>query len=80
MGEGSCPAAVAQGMYFHPGPVVPFAQLQRARTAWHTKVPMVAAGAPGQLSLASNDETAPAALLEDLPGGELEIEFEHGGL
>ena len=41
---------------------------------------MMAADAPGQFALASNDETAPAALLEDLPGGELEIEFEHGRL
>ena len=41
---------------------------------------MMAAGAPGQFALASNDETAPAALLEDLPGGESEIEFKHGRL
>ena len=41
-------------------------------------MPMMAAGAPGQFPLAANDETAPAALREDLPGGELEIEFEHG--
>jgi hypothetical protein len=39
---------------------------------------MMAAGAPGQFTLASNHEAAPAALLEDLLGGELEIEFEHG--
>jgi|GEM_PF-2719118 len=38
----------------------------------------MAAGAPGKFALASNDEAAPAALVEDLPGGELEIEFEHG--
>jgi hypothetical protein len=41
---------------------------------------MMAGDATGQFALASNDETAPAALLEDLPGGELEIQFEHGRL
>jgi hypothetical protein len=41
---------------------------------------MMAAGTPGQFALASNDETAPAALLEDLPGGEFESEFEHDRL
>ncbi len=75
--ERSCPAAVAQRMDLHPDSVLPFAQLQGARAAWPAKVPMMAPGAPGQFALASNDETAPAALLEDLPGGELEIEFEH---
>lgn len=80
MGEGSCPAAVTQGMHFHPDSVLPFAQLQGARTAWHTKVPMVAAAAPCQFTLASNDQTAPVALVENLPGGECETEFEHGGL
>jgi hypothetical protein len=40
----------------------------------------MAAGAPGQLTLASNDETAPAALLEDLVGGELEIDVGHSQL
>jgi hypothetical protein len=39
---------------------------------------MMASGAPSQLTLASDDKTAPAALVEDLPGAELEIEFEHG--
>jgi hypothetical protein len=38
---------------------------------------MVTASAPGQLALASNDKTSPPALLEGLPGGEREIEFEH---
>ena len=80
MREGNCPVAVAQRMHFHPDSVLPFVQLECARTARHPKVPMMAAGAPGQFALASNDETAPAALLEDLPGGELEIEFEHGRL
>ena len=66
-------------MHFHPDSVLPFVQLQCARTAGHPKMPMTAAGAPGQFPLASNDETAPATLLEDLPGCELEIEFEHAG-
>jgi hypothetical protein len=34
---------------------------------------MMAPGATGQLALASNDETAPAALVEDLRGGELDL-------
>jgi hypothetical protein len=65
-------------MHFHPDSVLPFVQLQRARMAWHPKVPMVAARTPGQLALASNDEAAAPALLEDLRGAEFEIEFEHG--
>ena len=76
--EGTCPAAVTQGMHFHPDSVLPFAQLQGARPARHTKVPVAAAGAPGQFALIANNETALAALLEDLPGWELEIQFEHG--
>jgi hypothetical protein len=47
-----------------------------------SKIPLcrssnMAPGAPSQLALASNDETAP---VEDLLGGELEVELEHGGL
>ena len=80
MCDGGCPTAVAQRMHFYPDPVLPCAQLQRARTAWNPKVPMMAAGAPSQLTLASNHEAAPAALLQALVGGELEIEFEHGWL
>jgi hypothetical protein len=41
---------------------------------------MMTAGATGQLALASDDETSPAALFEDLPGGEVESELEHGRL
>ena len=78
--EGSCPAAVAQRMHLHPDSVLPLVQLERARTARHPKVPMMTAGATGQLALASDDETPPAALFEDLPGGEVEIELEHGRL
>ena len=40
---------------------------------------MVAAGTPSQLALAPNDETSPAALLDDLPSGEVEIQFQHSG-
>ncbi len=65
-------------MHFHPDSVLPFVQLQRARTAWNPKMPMMAAAVPGQFTLASNREAATAALLQDLRGGELEIEFEHG--
>jgi hypothetical protein len=39
---------------------------------------MMAAGAPGQFALTLNDETAAAALVEGLPGGEVEVELEHG--
>jgi hypothetical protein len=80
MRQGSCPAAVTQRMHFHPDSVLPLAQLQRAWATWHPKVPMMAAGSPGQLALASNDQTAAAALVEDLPGGELDSKFEHGVL
>jgi hypothetical protein len=40
----------------------------------------MAPGASGKFALASNHETAPAALVQDLAGGEREIELEHGGL
>jgi hypothetical protein len=43
-------------------------------------VPMMAPGARGQFALASHDETAPTRFVEDLLGGELEVELEHGGL
>jgi hypothetical protein len=39
---------------------------------------MMASGASSQLALASDDKTAPAALVEYLPWAEVEIEFEHG--
>jgi hypothetical protein len=80
MREGSCPAAVTQWMDLHPDSVLPFVQLQSARTAWHPKVPMMAAGSPRQLAFASNDQSAPAARLEDLTGGEFEGEFKQCGL
>jgi hypothetical protein len=38
---------------------------------------MMAACAAGQFALASNDDSPPVALIYGLPGGELEIEFEH---
>ncbi len=41
---------------------------------------MTAPGARGQCALASNDETPPPTLVEDLLGGELEVELEHAGL
>jgi len=65
-------------MHLHPHSVLPFAQLQSAWTAWHAEVPMMASGPPSQFALASDDKTAPPALVEDLPNAELEIEFEHG--
>lgn len=73
--EGGCPAAITQRMHFHPDSVLPLAQLQRAWTAWDPQVPVTAAGAPRQFAFASNDEPAPAALVENLRGGELEVEF-----
>jgi hypothetical protein len=41
---------------------------------------MMAAGPPSQLALAPNDNASPAALLEDLPSGAVEIQFQHGCL
>src|ERR1700693_490539 len=55
MREGSCPAAVTQRMHFHPDSVLPFTQLQRARTARHPKMPMMAPSTTCQFALASND-------------------------
>src|SRR5579859_4727561 len=64
-------------MHLYPDTVLPFAQLQRARAARHPKMPVTAAGGPSLFALASNHQAASAALLEDLPGGEREIKFEH---
>ena len=80
MQEGSCPTAIAQRMHFHPDPVLPLAQLQRARTAWNPKMPMTAAGAACKFTLAPNNEAALATLVKNLRRGQLEIEFEHGWL
>jgi hypothetical protein len=77
MCESGGPAPVTQWMHFHPDPIAPLVDLQRARTARHPKVPVVASGSPGQLAFASHHEAAPAALVEDLFAGELEIELEH---
>ena len=79
MRQRSCPAAVTQRVHLYPGLVLPLANLERPRTVGHPKVPMMAPGAPGELSLASNDQATPAALVEGLAGGELELELEHGG-
>src|SRR5262245_56997719 len=38
---------------------------------------MMAAGAACKFTLAPNNEAAPAALVKNLPGSELEIQFEH---
>jgi hypothetical protein len=80
MRERGCPAAVTQRMHFDPDSVLPFVQLQSAGTAWNPEMPMMAPGTPRKFALASNDDSAPAALVEDLLGGELEIEFEHGAV
>jgi hypothetical protein len=64
-------------MHLHPDSVLPLVQLKSARTARDPKVPMMAACAAGQFALASNDDSPPVALIYGLPGGELEIEFEH---
>jgi hypothetical protein len=80
MCDASCPTTVAQRMDFHPDPVLPLVQLQGARTAWNPKMPMMAAGASCKFTLAPNDEAALPALVENLRGGELDIEFEHGWL
>jgi len=39
---------------------------------------MMAASAPSQLALAANGKTSPAALVEDLSSGEVEIQFQQG--
>jgi hypothetical protein len=65
-------------MHLHPDSVLPFAQLQCARMAWHPKVPMTATRATTQFALASNDEAASSAFIKDSAGSQLEIELEHG--
>jgi hypothetical protein len=45
------------------GSAIPLIQLEGAGAARHPKVPMMTPDAPGQHSLASNDETALAAFL-----------------
>jgi len=50
-----------------------------ARAARYSKMPMPAPITPGQLALATNDKTAPAALVEGLPRCELEVQLEHVG-
>jgi hypothetical protein len=40
---------------------------------------MAAAAASCQLALASHDQAAPEAFVENLPGGERENELDHGG-
>jgi hypothetical protein len=41
-------------------------------------MPVTAAGPACEFTFAPHNEAAPAALVENLRGGELEIEFEHG--
>jgi hypothetical protein len=77
MCKGRCPTTVTQRMHFHPDSVLPLVQLECPRTAWNLKVPMMGASAPSQFALASNDNSAPAALLEDFPCREIEIELKH---
>jgi len=79
-GPPPCLIAALLALALQPAASAPDGSLAGGRTARHPKVPMMAAGAPGQFAFASNDETAPAALLEDLPGCELETEFEHDPL
>ena len=67
-------------MHFHPDPVLPLVQLQCARTAWNPKVPVMAADASCKFALAPNNEAALTALVKNLRGGQLEIEFEHNWL
>jgi hypothetical protein len=67
-------------MHFDPYSTLRFVQLERARAARHPQVPMMAPGTSRQLALAPDDETASAALVEGLPRGEVELQFEHGDL
>jgi hypothetical protein len=43
----------------------------------YPKVPVTAPGEPSELALAPNDKTPSSALIERLPGGEFELQFEH---
>ena len=80
MRERGCPAAVPQWVHVHPDMAAPFVEFERARLSRYPKMPAMAAGASGQFSFASNNQTTPTALREDLLGREIKIEHQHGGL
>src|SRR5579862_1947477 len=71
------PAAVPARMHVHPHPALPFVELERSGPTGDPEMPMPAAGAPGQLAFASDDETSLSAFIEGLPRCQLEIEDQH---
>jgi hypothetical protein len=64
-------------MHLHPNPVLPFVELQGAGAVWNPKVPVAAAAASCQFTLALNHKAAPAALSESLVSRNPKVEFEH---
>jgi hypothetical protein len=64
-------------MYLHPDSVLQLAQLERARAPRKPEMPVVATSMPGQLTLASNDETTLAAIGKSLGSRDVQVEFEH---
>ena len=75
-GDNSRPAAVTPGMDLHPHPPAALAQLQRARLSGDAEMPVAAALAAAEVTLASDHQAAPLALLEDLLGAEIDRQFQ----
>jgi hypothetical protein len=80
MCDGGCPTAVPQRMHLHPDPVLPFIQLQSARSTWDPKIPVTATRAPSPLALAPHQKATATELLQDLISGDLQIKFQHSAI
>ena len=76
-GERARPAAVAPWMDLQRDPPATLVHLQGAGPAGNVKVPVTASLAASQLALASDNEAASFALLENLLGVEVDAQFQH---
>lgn len=72
-----CPAAFAPGVDLYPNPALPFIQLERAGATRNPQMPVLAASATCELTLALNDQPAALTLGEGLFCGQVEIQFQH---
>jgi hypothetical protein len=61
MREVASPATVAHWVDFYPDLSLPLVKLQRPGATRKSEVPVPAAGTPGKLAFALNDEPMPAA-------------------
>ena len=71
------PAAVASRMDLYRDLAATLVQLQGARSAGDTEMPVAASRAASETALASNHETASFALLEDLLSAEINRQLQH---